>query len=260
MTTFADRVALITGAGNGIGRELARQLAAEGARIAAIDRQAESLDSLAQELKGRPIACAAADVTDTAGLAAAVAQLEERLGPTDLVIANAGIFRPNSARDFRAEDFAAQVNVNLIGVANTVAAVLPGMRRRRAGQIVAISSLAAFRGLPFMAGYCASKSGVNALCEALRTELRPYGIAVTTVCPSFIRTDIGGGAEVANPPKMMDVTPAVARMLAGIRRRRPLVAFPAAALWKLRLLRLFPQAAADRRVLRDILRSWRGDR
>jgi NAD(P)-dependent dehydrogenase (short-subunit alcohol dehydrogenase family) len=257
MTTFADCVAVVTGAGSGIGREFARQLSAEGARVGAIDCRADSLDELAQELKGRPLACAVADVTDAPGLASAVAELEAKLGPTDLLIANAGIFRRNSAEDFRAEDFAAQVHVNLIGVANTVAALLPGMRQRRRGQIVAISSLASYRGLPFMAGYCASKAGVNALCDALRAELAPFGIAVTTVCPGFIKTNIGDGVGGPQPPRMMDVTPAVARMLAGIRRRRPFVAFPAADVWQLRILRMLPRATADRR-LRRMVRSWKG--
>src|SRR5262249_54383520 len=161
------------------GRQLALTLAAEGARIAALDRQAEGLDALAAELKGKPLACAVADVTDLPGLRAAVARLEGELGPTDLLVANAGIGRETPALTFRAEDIAEQINVNLIGVANSIDAVLPGMRERRRGHLAALSSLASYRGLPLMAGYCASKAGVNALLDALRVELRPLGIAVT---------------------------------------------------------------------------------
>ncbi len=75
------------------------------------------------------------------------------------------------------------IRVNLVGVANSIAAVTAGMLERRRGQIVAISSLASFRGFPHMAGYCASKAGVNALLDSLRVELKPLGIDVTTICP-----------------------------------------------------------------------------
>src|SRR5436190_840937 len=132
---FADRVVLITGAGNGIGRQLAHELALAGARIAAVDLQQESLDKLASELKTSTIATAVADVTDLAGLRVAVQQMENVLGPTDLLIANAGIGRETNALTFRAEDIAAHINVNLIGVANCIDAVLPGMRERRHGHL-----------------------------------------------------------------------------------------------------------------------------
>ncbi|HZT80250.1 MAG TPA: SDR family oxidoreductase, partial [Gemmataceae bacterium] len=181
MQSFANQVALVTGAGSGLGRQLALRLAAEGARIAAVDLSAEALAKLTAELAGKPVATAVADVADVNALRAAVPQLEQQLGPVDLLIANAGIGRETSALAFRAEDVAAQVNVNLIGVANSIDAVLPGMLARRRGHLAAISSLASYRGLPKMAGYCASKAGVNNLLDGLRLELKPLGIAVTTI-------------------------------------------------------------------------------
>ncbi len=90
--------------------------------------------------------------------AQAVRQLETQLGPTDLLVASAGIGIETPAETFRAEDFTAQIQVNLIGVVNTLDAVLPGMCQRRSGQIAALSSMASYRGLPHMGGYCASKS------------------------------------------------------------------------------------------------------
>src|SRR5260370_41372738 len=152
MDSFTDRVVVITGEGSGIGRQLALTLAAEGASIGALDRRPDGLDALASELKasGRPWATAVADVTDAAAVRAAVADLEARLGPTDILIACAGIGRSTRASDFKAEDFAAHIQVNLIGVANSVAALLPGMRQRRRGHLVALSSLASYRGLPLL--------------------------------------------------------------------------------------------------------------
>ena len=132
-------------------------------------------------------------------LRAAVKEVESKLGPVDILIANAGIGMENSALSFRGEDFEAQVRVNLIGVANSVAAVLPGMIERKRGHLVAISSLASYRGLPLMAGYCASKSGVNALFESLRLELAPLGIDTTIICPGWIKTPLTAHIGVPKP-------------------------------------------------------------
>src|SRR5262249_1688927 len=146
MVSYAEKVVLITGAGNGIGRQLAHLFAEEGAHIAAVDCEGAALERLTDELKGRTIATAVADVTDLPRLREVVAELEGRLGPTDLLVASAGIGIETSALVFRAEDVAAQIQVNLIGVANTIDAVLPGMRRRRQGHLGVLSSLASYRG------------------------------------------------------------------------------------------------------------------
>jgi short-subunit dehydrogenase len=244
MSEFTNRVVLITGAGNGIGRELAHVLAAEGARVAALDRDGTALESLAAELKDRAVATAVADVTDLAAVRAAAGELEARLGPTELLIANAGVGIETSALAFRAEEIAAQVNVNLIGVANSIDAVLPGMVRRRSGHLVAISSLASYRGLPRMAGYCASKAGVNALLDALRVELRPAGIAVTTVCPGWVRTGLTATLDLRHV-RMMELAEAVRRVVEAVRTRKAFVAFPAPDAWRVRLLRHLPRSASD---------------
>lgn len=244
MESFNNRVVLITGAASGIGRQLALNLAAEGAHIAALDRQGDALDRLAAELKGKPIVCAVADVTDLAALRTAVPQLESRLGPIDLLVASAGIGIETPAESFRAEDFTAQIQVNLIGVINTLDAVLPGMRQRKHGHIAVLSSMASYRGLPHMGGYCASKAGVNSLLDALRVELRPHGIAVTTICPAWIRTPLT--TPLALPDKnMMEVEEAVRLILHALHARKPFLAFPAGMAWQARLLRHTPRAISD---------------
>jgi NAD(P)-dependent dehydrogenase (short-subunit alcohol dehydrogenase family) len=253
MDRFTDRVVLITGAGSGIGRELTRALAAEGARLAAVDVRPDLLADLAADLSNRPFASAVADVVDAGALRAAVADLEGRLGPTDVLIANAGIGRETPAATFKAEDFAAQVQVNLIGAANSVDAVLPGMLRRRRGHLVAVSSLASYRGLPLMAGYCASKAGVNALFDSLRVELEPLGVATTILCPGFVRTPLTAGLSLPDED-MMPVEEAARRMLAAIRARRRFAAFPAASCWQVRLLRYLPRPWSDALVRRFLER------
>jgi len=249
MTTFAKRVALITGAGRGIGRQLALDLAAEGAAIAATDLDAESLTALANDLGGKRIAWAVADVTDRAALQRAVAELVTKLGPIDLLIANAGIGRENSALNFSSAVFEDHIRVNLVGVANSVEAVLPGMIERRSGHLVAMSSLASLRGLPKMAGYCASKAGVNALMDTLRVELGPLGIAVTTLCPGWIRTDMTQTIQ-ARLPGLLELPDATRRMLAAIRARHAVCGFPGSSYRLVRLLRWLPSSWSDRLVRR----------
>src|SRR5438132_4102719 len=244
MAFFSNQVVLITGAASGLGRQLALDLAREGAVIAAVDLQEEPLTRLATELGGKRTAWAVADVTDPGAIRQAALELSGRLGAIDMLIANAGIGRDNSALNFRAEDFNAQVQVNLLGVANSVAAVLPEMIGRRRGHLVGISSLASYRGLPRMLGYCASKAGVSSLMEGLRVELKESGIAVTTICPGWIKTNLS--KMVAVPAEqIMELPYAASRIVEAIRRRLPYYAFPRAMTRKVRLLKWLPCGISD---------------
>src|ERR1700687_698178 len=188
MNDASNQVVLVTGAGSGIGRRLAQSFAAEGAAIAAIDLSPEPLASLAAELAGKRAAWATANVTDSVALAKAIEELQRQLGPVNMLLACAGIGRETSALHYRAEDVAAHIHVNLIGVSNSIAVVLPSMVARKQGHIVALSSLASYRGLPRLIGYSASKAGLNALMEGLRMELRGKGVHFTTICPGYVRT------------------------------------------------------------------------
>ena len=240
------RVALITGAGSGIGRELARTLATDGLAIAAIDKKQEGLAELAEEMQrqNRTMAWEVADVTDALTLRQKVVALEDRLGPVDLLIANAGIGLETSALCLQPEDVTAVLQVNLLGVAHSIAAVLPGMLKRRSGHIVGISSLASFRGVPRMLAYCASKAGVNAFLEGLRVEVKPYNIAVSIICPGWVRTPMT--ANIRGPRLDMMEADAAAKIIVGaIRRRKPFFAFPSSLAWRLRLLRWLPCGVSD---------------
>jgi NAD(P)-dependent dehydrogenase (short-subunit alcohol dehydrogenase family) len=256
MSEFRERVALITGAGSGIGQQLARLLAGEGARIAALDRVSEGLAGLAEELAGKSVATAVADVTDLAATRAAVAGLEQQVGPTDLLIAAAGIGRVTPAATFQAEEINAHVQVNLIGVVNSIDSVLAGMRQRRRGHLVVLSSLASYRGLPLMAGYCASKAGVNALLDSLRLELPALGIDVTTVCPGWIRTPMTAPLNLP-ASDVMDLERAGCTILEAIRRRLPFTAFPSHLARRLRLLRYLPRPLSDWLTRRELARARR---
>lgn len=242
MTHFKDKVVLITGAASGIGRELARQLSSLGARIGGIDLQADTLATLPGELAGRPCAVATASVTDRAALNEAVRQIEAQLGPTDVLIAGAGIGRTTRATNAeQAGDADAIISINLIGMANSFYAVLPGMIERKRGQLVALSSLASIFGLPGMGAYAASKSGVNAMCDAFRIELKQHQIAVTVLCPGFIQTPM---TDHLNIPKM-ELSGSVRRMVNAIARRKAYEVWPFLISCQLRFMRWLPRSLSD---------------
>ena len=239
--------AVVTGASSGIGRALAVALARQGARVGAVARRADLLAELAAEVRaaGGTIETAAADVGDRAALAAAIHGLERVLGPTDLLIANAGISNHTGAAEMNVPEVERILRVNVLGVVYAIEAVLPGMLARGRGHLVGISSLAALKGLPGAAAYCASKAALNAYLEGLRIELRAKGVAVTTVCPGFVNTPI-----VANNPPMpflLEPDAAAARILRALRRRPAVYAFP----WQMSLIMRLT------RWLPDWLIAWR---
>jgi 3-oxoacyl-[acyl-carrier protein] reductase len=254
MSSF--KVALITGAAAGIGRAMALELANKCTAIAAVDVHADGLRSLAEELAVKKCRCAwrVADVTAAEEMRIKTAELERELGPIDLLIANAGIGSETSALRFDAAVFARIIEVNLIGVANSLAAVLPGMLQRKQGHLVGISSVASFRGLPRMLAYCASKSGVNALMEGVRVEVKNHGIHVTTICPSWIRTAMT--AQIDLPMENLLSPDEAARVIVrAIERRLAFYAFPRKMAWRLRFLRWLPLKWQD-----DIIGKMAGGR
>jgi short-subunit dehydrogenase len=249
-----NQIALVTGAGNGIGRAIALELAAKGTSIAALDIREDGLQSLAFEFRSNnlPFAWRVADVTDLATLKSKAAELEHELGPIELMVANAGVGSETSALRYDAAEFARIIGVNLIGVSNSIAAVLPGMLERQRGHLVAISSVASYRGLPRMLAYCASKAGVNSLMEGLRVEVAARGLHVTTICPSWIRTAMT--AQIDLPMENLLEPAEAARLIVhAIERRLPFYAFPRKMVWRLRLLRCLPLSWQDN-LIRKMMR------
>ena len=224
---WIDRVVLITGASSGIGRGLALELGRRGARVGLLARRQDLLDHLVHEIQssGGQALALAADVEDAAAVTAATNRLKEAFGPTEVLIANAGIGENIDPLAINPKVFTNVLGVNVFGAVNSVAAVMPQMIEAGRGQLVAISSLAAYRGLPKSAAYCASKAAVSILFESLRIDLKPKGVDVTIIHPGFIKTPLTDGRN-ARMPYLMELDDAVLKILGAIEKRKKSYAFP----------------------------------
>ena len=218
---------MITGASSGIGGALAVELAKRGARLGLVARRADALSEIADRITavGSQGLVLAADVRDAEALQKAGERLGSELGPVDVLIANAGIGPTRDASVIDSTEVSNVININVIGAVNSVAAVLPQMLSRGQGHLVAISSLAAYRGLPKSAAYCASKAALSAFFESLRLDLEPKGIAVTIIHPGFIKTPLTAGRE-AQMPFLMELDDAVQKIVRAIEKRKKSYAFP----------------------------------
>ena len=201
---LAGRVALVTGGARGQGFAHAAALAAEGAAVALVDApqafrtvpyavaDAERLDSAVAELRmsGTKTVGVIADVRDRAAITAAVAEAEAALGPVDILVANAGICAPAAIGDIDETAWSETVDTNLAGVLWSIQAVMPGMRERGFGRIVATSSMAGRGGMATLAHYSAAKWGVIGLVKCAALELAGTGVTVNAVCPTTVRTEM----------------------------------------------------------------------
>lgn len=167
----------------------------------------------------------AVDITEREAVRRVIAHAEDSYGPIDVLVVNAGIGENTVVEEFDDVEAAEILDVNLRSTVFAIGAVLPAMVARKAGQIVGVSSIAAYRGMPGAAVYCASKAGFSTLLEGLRVDLKRHGVAVTTVSPGFVRTPMTDRNNHAMP-WLLEVDDAVRRILHGVDRRRREVRFP----------------------------------
>lgn len=187
---FKGRVALVTGAAQGIGRDCALILAEAGADVAIGNRQLQKLAGVCREIEAmrRRALVVPLDVSDVAAIKAGVERTIEEFGKIDILVNNAGITRDNLAMRMRQEDWDAVLQVNLSGAFHCIKAVLPGMVKQRYGRIVNMVSVVAQAGNPGQANYIASKAGLIGLTKAIAAEVASRNITVNAVAPGFIDT------------------------------------------------------------------------
>jgi 2-hydroxycyclohexanecarboxyl-CoA dehydrogenase len=196
MRGLKDRVALVTGAGRGIGRAIAERLAAEGAKVAALDVDEASAKDAGAKIGGVGLRM---DVTDGASVRAAVAEAEQRLGPVHVLVNNAGWDKAEPFVKSAEETWDKVLAINLKGPIRVTRAVLDGMISRGAGRIVSISSDAGRVGSSGEAVYSAAKAGVIGFSKTLARELARYHINVNVVCPGPTNTQLLRDVAPQNP-------------------------------------------------------------
>ena len=234
----------LTGASSGLGEALARHYARQGAVLGLVARRGELLQSLAASI-GTSCQLFPADVRDAAGMRQAAAEFTARHGTPDIVIANAGISIGNLTEEpDDVEVFREILDVNVLGMVNTFQPFIEPMRAQRRGSLVGIASVAGIRGLPGATGYSASKAAAIRYLEGLRVELRRSGVAVTTICPGYVKTAM----TAKNPypmPFIIDADDAARRFVRVIAARRRVAIIP----WQMAivgsLLHVLPVAIYD---------------
>ena len=207
MQSLQNKIALVTGAGKGIGKAIALALAAEGVQVGLLARTQKDLEAVADEIRGKggKAAFATADISKIDEVNVAVAKISADLGPIDILINNAGTGTFGKFLELEPEVWENQIRINLFGVYYATRAVLPQMIERKSGDIINISSTAGKSGAAVTSAYSASKFGVFGLSESLMQEVRKHNIRVTALAPSTIVTELAESANLitGDPERVM---------------------------------------------------------
>lgn len=199
----APKRILITGASSGFGRALASEAAAAGHHVVGTLRRAEDIPAFEALAPGR--ACARLlDVTDVERIQTVVDEIEMTLGPVDVLVNSAGYGHEGVLEESPLAEMRQQFEVNVFGAVAMMKAVLPGMRSRRSGWILNITSMGGLITLPGIAYYCGSKFALEGISEAVGKEVRDFGIHVTAIAPGSFRTDWAGRSMVRTPRSIPD--------------------------------------------------------
>ncbi len=234
-----DGIAWITGASTGIGAGVALRLLQDGWTVAITARDVTKLEALAAAHPGRLLA-APGDVTDAGAMKSLVADIEARAGrPVALAIFNAGAWQEMGAADFDLAAFRTMVNVNLIGTANGLDAVMKPMIARGRGQIAIVASVAGYRGLPRAVAYGATKAALISMAESLKFDLKPRGVTINVINPGFVKTPMTA-VNTFPMPFLLEVDDAANRIVQGLKRGRFEICFPWQLVLPLQILALLP--------------------
>jgi short-subunit dehydrogenase len=243
LTEVTRPVALVTGASSGIGAALAEQIARSGSNLILVGRDATRLNKVAARSRALGVNCrtAAFDIRDRAAFVELVEE-SQSLGPITLFISNAGILDGRREGEVieNAESAHLVLDTNLLAAIDALHCILPGMCARGTGQILLVSSLAAFAPLADAPAYSASKSGLLSYGLALREALRSAGVSVTVACPGYVATRMAA-LHLGNRPWEISSEQAAAQILAAVRKRKALCGFPRHLYWSSRISLLIPE-------------------
>jgi NAD(P)-dependent dehydrogenase (short-subunit alcohol dehydrogenase family) len=217
--SLTAKVVAITGGGRGIGRATALALAREGARVAVGDLDRGAAEKVAAELGGDALGLPL-DVTDHAGFTAFLDEVEQRLGPLDVLVNNAGIMPVTPLVEESPDSISRQLEINLHAVIHGTQEAMRRMVPRRSGHIVQLASLAGRVGLPQLATYCATKHGVVGLSEAVSVELRGTGVEVSVVMPGIVKTELTTGLADARAVKTLEVDEVADAIVGALKKPR----------------------------------------
>jgi short-subunit dehydrogenase len=259
MKHLTGKVALVTGAAMGMGREISALLLAQGCRVAMVDIDPDAL-ARAREPLSKTGECYAfvCDIGDRDHVHDLAASVEQTLGPVNILVNNAGIVRAALLLDLADKDIESMIRVNLTSLFWTCRAFLPGMRASGPGHIVNMASAGGLLAIPALTAYCASKFGVVGFSDALRQELKRerLPIGVTCVCPNTVGTGMFAGARTVHGTRLLRPEMVAAKVIQAIRRNQPLVGVPSLPVQILTplLKALFPVAAMDR--INQMMGMW----
>lgn len=194
---------LITGVSSGFGQALAREALAVGHRVVGTVRNSEALQAFAALDTLRAFGYLL-DVTDDERIDEVVGEIESAVGPIDVLVNNAGYGHEGILEESPLAELRRQFDVNVFGAVAMIKAVLPGMRQRRRGHIINITSMGSFITLPGISYYCGSKFALEGISETLSKELAPFNLHVTAVAPGSFRTDWAGRSMVRSPRRLPD--------------------------------------------------------
>ena len=240
--------AVVTGACGGFGRALARRLRDGGAKVALVGLDRTVLEALHGAAPERS-RIYTPDVSDSAAMRVMAQDWMAAHGTPDLVIANAGVaggYATAEAGDLAF--FRRALEINLLGVPTTFQPFLKPMLERRRGTLVGVASIAGWRGMPGNGAYCASKAGLIAYLQALRAELRPAGLQVSTISPGYLRTALTAGNRFAMPG-LLEPDEAAATLLRRVATGAEQVVLPRRIGWLSKALELLPERLHDHLLL-----------
>ncbi|MCP4219048.1 MAG: SDR family NAD(P)-dependent oxidoreductase [bacterium] len=230
MKKLAGKIAVVTGAAMGMGRELSSMLLDEGCKVALVDINREALEKTKADLSSQgDCEIYICDITQADAVSTMADTIKKELGSVDILVNNAGIVIAKPVLELNEKEIEAMIQVNLTAQFWTTKAFLPDMVEKKAGHIVNYASAGGILAIPNLSGYCASKFGVVGFSDAIRQEMKreKLDIGVTVVCPNTVSTGMFAGAKMVGGTNMLTPENVCKQVIKGIKRNKPMVAIPA---------------------------------